>query len=70
MYRWFCFIIVHYTNNTIFFSLKNGNRSKIHFDPYYSWVATMISLVCILPDRLSLDLHIYYMYREMNLYGK
>ena len=57
-----CFVLlltVNYTNN-ILFSPQNVNESKISFDPYYSVVTTIINLVCILPDHLSADLHIYY----------
>lgn len=57
-----CFVlllIVNYTN-TILFSLQKQDKSKILFDLYSPLVTTIINLVCILPDHLSMDLHIYY----------
>lgn len=60
MHRLFCFIIVNYTNNINLFSPKKiGDKSKILFDPYFPLVTIIISLVCILPDRSSMDLHVY-----------
>lgn len=57
-----CFVlllIVDYTN-TILFSLQKRNKSKIPFYLYSPLITTIINLVCILPDNLSMDLHIYY----------
>lgn len=53
--------IVNYRTNTILFPLeKIKDKSKILFDPYSPLVTTIINLVCILTDLLSVDLHTYY----------